>query len=48
LIREWEAKKPFESGTQWSEAEKAKYVVGQDIVAILGGFGITVQLMQSM
>jgi hypothetical protein len=43
LGRDWEPKKPFESGTQWSESESAKYVTGEEVVDVLAGLGIMAQ-----
>ena len=43
LSCQWESKKPFESGTQWSDAEQAKSLLGAEIVEILAALGITAQ-----
>jgi hypothetical protein len=43
LSRQWEPKKPFKSGTQWSDSEQAKYLLGAEVVEILAGLGITAQ-----
>lgn len=43
LGRDWEPKKPFESGTQWSESERAKYVTGEEVVDVLAGLDIMAQ-----
>ena len=46
LSKQLEPLKPFESGTQWSEAAMAKYVTGDEIVEILGRFDVTAQCVQ--
>ena len=43
LSRRWEPKKPFKSGTQWSDSEQAKYLLGAEIVEILAALGISAQ-----
>jgi hypothetical protein len=40
MSREWEPKKPLQSGGWWSDADMAKYVVGDEIVAVLAMYGI--------
>ena len=40
LIKEWEPKRTLKSGAQWSNATTAKYLLGEEIVKILGGLGI--------
>jgi hypothetical protein len=47
LARDWEPMKPFESSTQWSESESAKYIIGDEMVRILAGLGITTHLCDS-
>jgi len=46
LSKPWEPLKAFKSGTQWSEAAMAKYVIGDEIVEILGRFDVTAQCVQ--
>jgi len=48
LNRDWEPKKIFQSGTQWSEAEEAKYVPGAEIVRILQSAGIPAQSIRTI
>jgi hypothetical protein len=45
LARNWEPKKAFESGTEWSESANAKYITGEELVAVFVGLGITAQVM---
>jgi hypothetical protein len=40
LSRQWERKKALNSGGKWSDAEMAKYVLGDEIVTLLIPFGI--------
>jgi hypothetical protein len=40
LSKEWEPLKPLPSGGQWSAQATAKYVVGEEVVSILGECGI--------
>jgi len=44
LARNWEPKKAFESGTEWSESANAKYITGEELVAVFVGLGITAQV----
>jgi len=46
LNREWEPKKALKSGARWSDADMAKYLLGHEIVAILGGIGINATSVQ--
>jgi hypothetical protein len=45
LSKEWESRKVFKSGTQWSEAAMAKYVLRDEIVTILARFGINAKCL---
>ena len=47
LGKEWEGKKVFESGMQWSGSEKAKYLCGGEIAEILHSCGIDVQVVDA-
>jgi hypothetical protein len=40
LAKEWASIKALESGGKWSEQATAKYVLGDDVVNILAGYGI--------
>jgi len=40
LSRQWERKKALNSGGKWSDAEMAKYLLGDEIVTLLIPFGI--------
>jgi len=40
LTRDWEPLKPLKSGNQWSKQSLAKYVSGDQVVQMLGPFGI--------
>ena len=45
LARNWEPKKVFESGTEWSESANAKYITGEELVTVFDSLGITAQVM---
>ncbi len=45
LERDWEPKKAFDSGMEWSESVNAKYIVGEELVSVFLGLGITAQVM---
>ena len=45
LARNWEQKKAFESGTEWSESANAKYITGEELVTVFVGLGIAAQVM---
>ena len=40
LRKEWEPKKALKSGAEWSNAELAKYLFGDEIVEVLSGLDI--------
>ncbi len=40
LAKEWEPLKPLKSGATWSLETTAKYVAGEEVVTILGRYGI--------
>ena len=40
LDKEWERLKPLKSGCTWSNETTAKYVAGEEVVSILGRYGI--------
>ncbi len=46
LDKEWEPKKALKSGAQWSDAALAKYLLGEEIVEILGRLGIKASCVQ--
>ena len=45
LARNWEPKKVFESGTEWSESANAKYITGEELVTVFVGLGIAAHVM---
>lgn len=46
LARNWEPVKPLKSGTQWSQQSEAKYLIGEEVAAILSKCGIVAQLSE--
>lgn len=40
LARNWEQKKAFESGTEWSESANAKYITGEELVTVFVGLQV--------
>ena len=40
LVKQWEPLKPLKSGGRWSENTVAKYLAGDDVVAMLGQYGV--------
>lgn len=40
LAKDWEPLKPLTSGSRWSAATTAKYLTGDEVIAMLRGFGI--------
>jgi hypothetical protein len=44
LARAWEPVKPLKSGKEWSEQSEAKYLIGEEVVAILSICGIAARI----
>jgi hypothetical protein len=45
MTRNWEPKKVFASGTEWSQSANAKYLTGEELVSIFVKLGITAQVI---
>jgi hypothetical protein len=46
LARNWEPVKPLKSGNQWSQQSEAKYLIGEEVAAILSKCGIVAHVSE--
>jgi hypothetical protein len=46
LARDWEPVKPLKSGNQWSQQSEAKYLIGEEVIAILSKCGIVARISE--